>query len=423
MEILTVPPGGTPAVIEDRDGFRKAINALRLGSGPIAIDAERASGYRYSARAYLIQFFRRDGGLHLIDPIHLSGAPEINSLNEILAIEESVIHASSQDLDCLREFGLDPKRLFDTELGARIAGCERVGLGALCEKLLGIQIAKEHSAVDWSHRPLKSEWLDYAALDVALLIDIRDSVEKLLLESGKLEWATQEFSSALQVAPPKIKREPWRRTSGMHQIKTRFNLAIVRELWNARDEIARDLDIAPGRLLSDILIIELAQKKPDSFESLLELSIVRERIRHEHQKAHLTTWWKVLSGVYEMDQSHWPEMRARGEGLPPPKVWREKYPIAYIHYQHARIHLTEIASGLKLPLENLLAPDLVKRVIFDEGSERTYIDGEECRGRVSEALDQGKARQWQKDLAIDALVQALCESEPPIAPQESTPNE
>ncbi len=124
-----------------------------------------------------------------------------------------------------------------------------------------------------------------------------------------------------------------------------------------------------------------------------------------------------------MDLSHWPDMRARGEGLPPPKVWREKYPIAYIHYQHARIHLTEIATGLKLPLENLLAPDLVKRVIFDEGSERTYIDGEECRARVSEALDQGKARQWQKHLAIDALVQALCESEPPIAPQESTPNE
>ncbi|MFM1788891.1 MAG: hypothetical protein RLZZ12_240 [Actinomycetota bacterium] len=423
METLTVPPGGTPPVIENRDSFRKAINALGLGSGPIAIDAERASGYRYSARAYLIQLFRRDGGLHLLDPIQLSGAPEITSLNEILANEESVIHASSQDLDCLREFGLDPKLLFDTELGARIAGCEKVGLGALCENLLGIQIAKEHSAVDWSHRPLKSEWLDYAALDVALLIDIRDSVEKLLLESGKLEWAVQEFASALRIAPPKPRHEPWRRTSGMHQIKSRSNLAIVRELWNARDEIARDLDIAPGRLLSDLVIIELAQKKPDSFESLSELSIVRERIRHDHQKAHLRTWWKVLSGVYEMDQSHWPDMRARGEGLPPPKVWRDKYPIAYIHYQHARLLLTEIASGLNLPLENLMTPDLVKRVIFDEGNERTYIHEEECRAKVSQVLDQGHARPWQKDLTIDALVQALCESELPITPIESPPAE
>jgi ribonuclease D len=297
-----------------------------------------------------------------------------------------------------------------------------VGLGALCENLLEIQIAKEHSAVDWSHRPLKSEWLDYAALDVALLIDIRDAVEKLLLESGKLEWAAQEFANSLRVAPPKVRREPWRRTSGMHQIKSRFDLAIVRELWNARDEIARDLDIAPGRLLSDLVIVELAQKKPDSFEALTELSIVRERIRHEHQRTHLKTWWKVLSGVYEMDQSHWPDMRARGEGLPPPKIWRDKYPIAYIHYQHARVLLTEIATGLDLPLENLLTPELVKKVIFDEGNECTYLNSEECRTKVSEVLKQGNARKWQIELTLDALAQALCESEPPIAPQELAPN-
>ncbi|NCV95567.1 MAG: ribonuclease D, partial [Actinobacteria bacterium] len=191
METLAVPEGGTPPVIESRSEFKNALDALRGGAGPIAIDAERASGYRYSARAYLIQIFRRGGGLHLLDPIALSSAPEIDHLNEIIAIEESVIHASSQDLDCLRDFGLNPKILFDTELGARIAGCERVGLGALCESLLGIQIAKEHSAVDWSHRPLKQEWLDYAALDVAVLLDIRDRVENLLIESGKLDWAKE----------------------------------------------------------------------------------------------------------------------------------------------------------------------------------------------------------------------------------------
>ncbi|NCW75791.1 MAG: ribonuclease D, partial [Actinobacteria bacterium] len=166
METLTVPKGGTPPVIESRSELLAAVEALKAGAGPIAIDAERASGYRYSARAYLIQIFRRGGGLHLLDPIALSEAPELNQLNDLLSSEESVIHASSQDLDCLREIGLDPKILFDTELGARIAGCERVGLGALCENLLGLQIAKEHSAVDWSYRPLKQEWLDYAALDV-----------------------------------------------------------------------------------------------------------------------------------------------------------------------------------------------------------------------------------------------------------------
>ncbi|NCX76426.1 MAG: ribonuclease D [Actinobacteria bacterium] len=418
METLAVPEGGTPPVIESRSEFKNALDALRGGAGPIAIDAERASGYRYSARAYLIQIFRRGGGLHLLDPIALSSAPEIDHLNEIIAIEESVIHASSQDLDCLRDFGLNPKILFDTELGARIAGCERVGLGALCESLLGIQIAKEHSAVDWSHRPLKQEWLDYAALDVAVLLDIRDRVENLLIESGKLDWAKEEFVNSLNIAPVKLKRDPWRRTSGMHQIKSRFELALIRELWIERDKVARELDIAPGRLLSDLVIIDLARKKPESYEELLELPIVREKIRHEDQRSQLKNWWRVLSGAYEMDQSHWPDMRARSEGIPPPKIWRDKFPIAYAHYQHARASLSAIGEELKIPLENLIAPDLVRRITFDEGRERVLSDEIESMQLVETALREGNARPWQINLALTPLIKAFAEREGPSQPEQ-----
>lgn len=418
METLTVPPGGTPPVIESRLDLARAISTLKLGEGPIAIDAERASGYRYSARAYLIQIFRRGGGLHLLDPIALAGAPEVAELDGILQLEESVIHASSQDLDCLREFGLNPKNLFDTELGARIAGCERVGLGALCENLLEIQIAKEHSAVDWSHRPLKQEWLDYAALDVAVLLDIRDGVEKLLIDSGKLSWAKEEFANSLKINPAKTKRDPWRRTSGMHQIKSRFELALIRELWTARDQVARELDIAPGRLLSDAVIVELARKKPETYEELLELPIVREKVRHEHQKSQLRTWWKILSGGYEMDQSHWPDMRARGDGMPPPKIWREKFPIAYIHFQHARLMLGAVAEELKIPLENLIAPDLVRRVAFNEGREEISLDEKVRRAAVEDALQEGNARSWQIELALEPLVEALAQTQAPSLPAE-----
>ena len=423
MEKLTVPQGGTPPVIESRSELARAINSIKNGSGPIAIDAERASGYRYSSRAYLIQIFRRGGALHLLDPIALASAPEISELNAILAIEESVIHASSQDLDCLRDFGLDPKILFDTELGARIAGCERVGLGALCESLLGIQIAKEHSAVDWSYRPLKQEWLDYAALDVAVLLDIRDGVEKLLVEAGKMEWAKQEFTNSLRRVPIKTKRDPWRRVSGMHQIKSRFELALVRELWVARDEVAQQQDIAPGRLLSDTVIIELAQKKPGSFEEMIQLSKVREKIRNELQKSQLQTWWKILSGAYEMEPQHWPEMRSKGDGLPPPKIWRDKFPIAYIHYQHARLSLSKISLELKIPLENLLAPDLVRRITFDDGRERIYDDDSERKTLVESQLVLGNARTWQIELALDPLSKALAENQAPVSAEPPTAEE
>jgi ribonuclease D len=159
---LLTPRNGMPQLVETESDFEKTISALSKGSGDIAIDAERASGYRYSQRAYLIQIFRRGGGLHLIDPIPLANSRLWNEFNINFSKYEWVIHASTQDLPCLIGVGLKPNLLFDTELGARIAGCDRVGLGPLAESLLEIQLAKEHSAVDWSIRPLKAEWLTYA---------------------------------------------------------------------------------------------------------------------------------------------------------------------------------------------------------------------------------------------------------------------
>jgi ribonuclease D len=412
METLSAPAGGTPSVIESKAEFSSAVEKLALGIGPIAIDAERASGFRYSARAYLIQLFRREGGLHLIDPIALAGADEIAQLNLLLAKTESVIHASSQDLECLREFGLDPKILFDTELGARIAGCERVGLASLCENLLGIQIAKEHSAVDWSIRPLRPEWLDYAALDVEVLLDIRDKVEAILIDGGKLDWAKEEFSSALTFTSNRVRKDPWRRTSGMHQIKSRFELAIIRELWSARDELAASIDLAPGRLLSDAVLIDLAKHKPENYEAFLALPIMKEKIRNEIQRSHLPRWWEILRGTYHMDQSHWPDMRARGDSIPPPRVWRDKFPIAYIHLQHARALLSVKAQEFNMPLENLISPELVRKVLFNEGREKITSYSPDSVKSISESLQSLGARNWQINLAAESLARARSESEP-----------
>ena len=182
---LLAPHDGVPVLVTSVSNFELAIADILSGSGPIAIDAERASGYRYSQRAYLIQIKRKDGGLHLLDPIAIGPTHLWSQLSDALSDQEWIIHASTQDLPCLRELGVQPKILFDTELGGRIAGCERVGLGPLAESLLEISLAKEHSAVDWSLRPLRAEWLNYAALDVEILIELRDAVAIKLLEQGK----------------------------------------------------------------------------------------------------------------------------------------------------------------------------------------------------------------------------------------------
>ena len=327
MELLTKPLGGTPPVIETESDFAKAISELTRGSGPIAIDAERASGFRYSAKAYLIQIFRRGGGLHLVDPINLQGSSEISKLNRLLETAESAIHAASQDLPCLREFGIFPKELFDTELGARIAGCQRVGLGPLCENLLEISLAKEHSAVDWSIRPLRPEWLDYAALDVAVLIDLRDKVFELLESQGKLDWAKQEFAAQLKMQPTKVRNEPWRRTSGMHQIRTRPQMAIIRELWNRRDSIASEIDLAPGRLLSDSVLIALAKSDVKTKDDFLALPEAKIKIRNDVQQSYVETWLTTYLNAKSLTERDWPQLRAKSDGLPPIKIWRDKYPL------------------------------------------------------------------------------------------------
>ena len=140
---LETPVGGVPELIDTESEFEAALSALANGSGPFAFDAERASGYKFSARAYLIQIKRHGGGLHLIDPIPFGADHRLfSALNELISGHEVILHASTQDLPCLRELGINPTLLFDTELGARIAGLPRVGLGPLLESLMGVSLAK-----------------------------------------------------------------------------------------------------------------------------------------------------------------------------------------------------------------------------------------------------------------------------------------
>ncbi|MDO5684131.1 MAG: HRDC domain-containing protein, partial [Propionibacteriaceae bacterium] len=269
LPVLSAPADPLGEVISSPEALTQAIASLSSGSGPVAIDAERAQGYRYSARAYLLQLRRVGAGTLLIDPVPFATAEtpaDFGMLRQAIGDDEWIIHAASQDIPCLAEVGLIPHRLFDTELAGRLLGLPRVALGTLIEVYFGKKLLKEHSAADWSTRPLPADWLAYAALDVELLIELRDLLAAELEAAGKAEWAAQEFAHlAAKAAEPPVQREdPWRRTSGIHGVRTPLGMAIVRELWQARDEIARRLDKAPGRILQDKAIAEIAtHAKPD----------------------------------------------------------------------------------------------------------------------------------------------------------------
>lgn len=391
---LLEPKAGTPELIDTIEEFNQALDELSRGSGPFAVDAERASGYRFSHRAYLIQIKRNGGGLHLIDPIAFT-PDDFARLNALLQSDEVILHASTQDLPCLRELGIHPLRLFDTELGARIAGLPRVGLGPLLESLLGVSLAKEHSAVDWSTRPLPREWLTYAALDVELLIELRDLIAQMLEEEKKLAWAQQDFQAILSAPPPAPRIDPWRRTSGMHKVKRREQLAIVRELWNSRAAIAEENDVAQGRLLSDAAIVELALAAPQNkkgFEKTLRPIGLRPRWSER-----MSVWIEAIERALALPAAELPELRSKSDGIPPAKVWKEKFPEKYAPYTHARHAIAELSSELQIPAENLLSPDLLRRLIWKSPE----------AAEVEALLKEMGARPWQASLVAPSLANAL----------------
>ena len=409
---LLAPANGIPPVVDTDQKFAAALAQLTSGRGPFAVDAERASGYKYSARAYLIQIKREGGGLHLIDPIPFGPNHKyFQELNTLLQSDEVILHASTQDLPCLRELGINPKQLFDTELGGRIAGLPRVGLGPLLESLMEVSLAKEHSAVDWSQRPLPQDWLNYAALDVELLIELRNQMYTILEKSKKLKWAIEEFQSIIDAPAPPPRVDPWRRTSGMHKIKKRDQLAIVRALWTVRAEIAQEVDIAQGRLLSDTAIVEIATKaveKPIKTKKDLE-KVLRPIGLRARWFENTATWINAVTDALALPESQWPPVRTDSDSLPPIKIWRERFPERYAPLTHAKANIQLMANELVIPFENLITPEYVRRICWNSP-----------KSGVAAALADLGARQWQIEIVAPILESALLETEP-LAVAESEP--
>ncbi|MGW7536506.1 ribonuclease D [Amycolatopsis sp. NPDC054798] len=392
--LLREPAEGTPPVVADPTALAQACARLAAGTGAVAVDTERASGYRYWPKAYLVQLRREGSGTVLIDPIAL--ADDLAPLRDVLNDTEWVLHAASQDLPCLAELDLRPRSLFDTELAGRLAGYERVALGTLVELLLGYTLEKGHSAADWSKRPLPVDWLNYAALDVELLNELRAKLEAELAAQGKLEWAQQEFEAVRTAPPPAPRAEPWRRTSGVHKIRSPRGLAAVREMWQARDELARKRDRAPSRILPDSAIVNAVTSDPKTVEELQALPVFSGRV----QRKYTASWLRHLQAAKALPASELPSPSQPSDGPPPVNRWADKDPDAAARLAAARAALATIAEDRKLPVENLLLPDLVRRTCW-----RPPADLSE--DSVAETLRAGGARPWQVELTAAALSKAL----------------
>jgi ribonuclease D len=400
-ELLLAPREGVPPVVDDAAALAEVVDRFAAGIGPVAVDAERASGYRYSQRAYLVQLRRAGAGTALIDPI---GCPDLSSLAEVLQDDEWVLHAASQDLSCLAEVGMVPPRIFDTELGGRLAGYERVGLGAMVENLLGLRLEKGHSAADWSTRPLPESWLVYAALDVEVLVELRDLIEAELSTQGKLAWAHEEFEATLRAPAAAPRTDPWRRTSGIHRLRTRRQLAGVRAMWEARDAMARRRDTAPGRILPDAAIVSAVTAAPTSPGELLELPVFGGRATRRH----VDTWFSALASAAQLPEDELPLPVPAGDGPPPPNRWAERDPVAAKRLARVRAVVSALAEQHTMPPENLVQPDAVRRLAWQPPAEPSVA-------AVGEALARAGARAWQVELVAGPLAEVLPDPPAPVS--------
>ena len=390
---LLAPRDGDLTPITDPVEVMDWARRLTAGSGPVALDAERASGYRYSPRAYLVQLRRDDVGTALFDPAALG---DLAVLDDALAGDEWVLHAASQDLPCLMELGMRPRTLFDTELAGRLAGLPRVGLGPLVEEMLGLHLRKGHGAADWSTRPLPREWLTYAALDVEVLVELRDAMDALLTRQGKSEWARQEFAAIVGAPPSPPRVDPWRRTSGIHRMRDRRALAIVRELWVARDSLARRRDLAPHRVLPDTAIVAAATAKPTTEAALVALPVFSGRM----QRRTAPLWATAVARALALPDDRLPPTRLAVDGPPTPARWSSKDPVAAARLTAARARMVALSERVAVPVENLMSPDLLRRVLWSPPDD----------GDVAAALSALGARPWQVELCAPEVRQALSDA-------------
>lgn len=386
------PTHGTPDVVFEADAIAGAIATLAAESGPLAVDAERASGFRYSQRAYLLQFARQS--IVLLDPTTPSALDElvrfVNGLPWIL-------HAATQDLPCLRELGFVPTSVYDTELAAKLLGRPKVGLGALLAAELDVVIAKEHSAVDWSTRPIPEEWRAYAALDVEFLAQLHERLHTELKERGRDAWYEEERALLLGFTGPAPRPEAWRRTSGIHAIRDPRKQAIIRSLWEARDARARELDVSAGRVLHDSVIIDVAKHTPQSAAQLAALRPVHSR----NVRKDTAYWWQAIESALALDSSQLPKRPAADGSIPPPKAWPQRNPAAAERWELVRPVVVTVAEALQIPTEVLVQPDVIRRLCW-EG----FVSGMSTNG-VSDLLEREGARTWQSAQLAAPIAQAL----------------
>jgi len=375
-------------LVNDLDALSQATEAIGKES-VIGLDAERASGFKYSNRAYLVQFSTSES-IFLLDPTFFSSSDMLR-LIETVNTKLWILHSATQDIPCLRDLGFAPTAIYDTELAARICGMEKFGLSSIALELLDLEMEKEHSAADWSIRPLTPEMLNYAALDVDVLHELKTSLDEKVAELGRAQWLDQELARLPFFKPKPQPKDAWRNLPGITKIKDERKLKIAASLYQKRDDIAKEKDVAPGRLIPDRSIMAAVDQLPATKR---DLALNRD-FQGRASRSLLDEWWKAVQNSDSVDIS---EQELDPNHLPNHRSWERRFPDAHLRLSELRPLVLAKAQELGLAPEILLSPDTLRRVCF-----RPEKD-------ISAQLRTLGARDWQIELLateLEALLERL----------------
>lgn len=316
-------PSTTPAdavrLIERQADFDELLGELR-GADLLAVDTEAASFHKYHDRIYLLQLSTRDVTA-VVDPLTVT---EMGGLGAVLADPgvEIIFHDADYDLRLLdHQYQLHPTALFDTRIAAQLLNEPGVGLAALLEKYLGLQLDKRFQRADWSARPLSAPMLAYAAADTHYLPQLRDLLKAQLEAKNRWFWAEEEFGllASIRWHERQDDDEPgWLKMKGAKALKG-LSLAILRELWQWREATAKRLDKAAFRILNNEPMLAIAQSPPTDLTGLSAVKGISTDLLERRGKELL----KAVERAKALPEAKWPKV-ARVQRRPPDPAYEAR---------------------------------------------------------------------------------------------------
>jgi ribonuclease D len=243
--------------------FMRSIAGTRI----LALDTEGASFHRFVDRIYLLQLTTPTRSA-IIDPLGIDALPGLGEMLEDADVEV-IFHDADYDLRLLhQDYGWHVRNIFDTRIAAQILGIRAFGLAALLERYFGLKLEKKHQRADWSMRPLTEDMLTYAAQDTEHLIELRSRMRAELEALGRWSWAAEEFERLEGTQwDPGEDDGAFLRMKGARDLSRR-ELAVLREIVSWRDSVARELDRATFRVMSNEVLLEVARAGDATRETL-----------------------------------------------------------------------------------------------------------------------------------------------------------